>query len=62
MNFMIKLQTLLLTLLVAKSCVLKAAEIVFEQKEVLGKDWPRKLLSYEVEFGKGEARGDQFSL
>jgi hypothetical protein len=61
-HVMIKLQVLTFTLLVTISCVLDAAEIVFEQKEVLGKDWSRKLLAYKAEFGKGEARGNQFTL
>ena len=62
MNLLIKSQGLLFTLLTSTSCFLNAAQIVFEQKEVLGKDWPRKLLSYEVEFRKDEARDGQFSL
>jgi hypothetical protein len=62
MNLLIKSRTLLFTLLSLTSCLLNAAQIVFEQKEVLGKDWSRKLLSYQVEFGKGEARDGQFTL
>ena len=57
MSLLIKLQALLFTLLASTSCLLNAAQIVFEQKEVPGKDWPRKLLSCEVEFGKGETHG-----
>ena len=57
MSLLIKLQALLFTLLASTSCFLNAAQIVFEQKEVPGKDWPRKLLSCEVEFGKGETHG-----
>ena len=57
MSLLIKLQALLFTLLASTTCFLNAAQIVFEQKEVLGKDWPRKLLSCEVEFGKGETHG-----
>jgi len=57
MSLLIKLQALLFTLLASTSCFLNAAQIVFEKMEVLGKDWPRKLLSCEVEFGKGETHG-----
>ena len=40
----------------------QAAEVVFEQQEVLGFDWARHLLTYEVEFKRGQARADNLSL
>jgi len=40
----------------------RAAEVVFEQQEVLRFDWARHLLTYEVEFERGKARADALSL
>jgi len=40
----------------------QAAEIVFQQPEVLGYNWPRKLITYDVRFGVGDAKGDALSL
>ena len=40
----------------------RAAEVVFEQQEVLGFDWPRHLLTYEVEFRRGQADVGNLSL
>jgi hypothetical protein len=40
----------------------QAAEIVFQQPEVLGYDWPRKLITYDVRFGAGDAKDDALSL
>ena len=40
----------------------RAAEVVFEQQEVLGFDWARHLLTYEVEFKRGQANAGNLSL
>jgi hypothetical protein len=40
----------------------RAADVVFQQQEVLGYDWPRHLLTYDVEFKSGQARTDAMSL
>jgi hypothetical protein len=42
--------------------VATATEITFQQDEVLGQDWPRKLLHYPVSFDAGVARADGFQL
>lgn len=40
----------------------RAAEVVFQQQEVLGYDWPRHLLTYDIEFRSGQAKTDTLSL
>jgi len=59
---MIKSLTFLFSSLILISSQLLAVEIVFEQKEVLGKDWERKLLTYDVSFQKSKAFPRKFSL
>lgn len=39
-----------------------AVDKAFYQKEVLGKDWPRDLLTYDVQFKKGEAKPADMEL
>ena len=40
----------------------RATEVVFQQQEVLGYNWARHLLTYDVEFKSAEARTDALSL
>jgi len=40
----------------------RAAEVIFKQQEVLGYDWPRHLITYDVEFRSGQAKSDTLSL